>query len=236
MPKEHIRLLLISDTHLANKADRLDILRYVYDKAEKTGVDAILHSGDLLDGIFTNRPQQLLELRCYGYDAHLEYVVKNYPKYSGKTFFCMGNHENTYIRNGGAEIGKAIAREREDMVYLGDQTGEMKIGNLRVHLHHGYGGQAYSRSYKLQRYAETFTEDKPHIIQTGHVHNAFYMYYNGIHCFQTGSLEDPTPFSKSLGLPNEKSVWWVDAEVDSKGNLISITPQLEVFGDKIKRR
>lgn len=34
---EHLKLLLISDTHLCSKYDRLDILRYLYDKAEDKG-------------------------------------------------------------------------------------------------------------------------------------------------------------------------------------------------------
>ena len=64
---EHLKLLLISDTHLCNKADRIDILRYIYDKAEDKGIKQILHCGDLTDGIYNNRPQQLYELRCYGF-------------------------------------------------------------------------------------------------------------------------------------------------------------------------
>lgn len=36
---EHLKLLLISDTHLASKYDRLDILKYLYDKAEKMGLN-----------------------------------------------------------------------------------------------------------------------------------------------------------------------------------------------------
>jgi hypothetical protein len=48
--QEHLRLLLISDTHLCSKYDRLDILRYLYAKAEDTGVKHILHSGDFTDG------------------------------------------------------------------------------------------------------------------------------------------------------------------------------------------
>ena len=43
---EKLKLLLISDTHLCNKADRLDILNYLYDKAEDKGIKYVLHCGD----------------------------------------------------------------------------------------------------------------------------------------------------------------------------------------------
>ena len=43
---EHLNLLLISDTHLCSKYDRLDILNYLYDKAEDRGIKYVLHCGD----------------------------------------------------------------------------------------------------------------------------------------------------------------------------------------------
>ena len=42
----HLSLLMISDSHLANKADRIDILNYLYDKAENKGIKYVLHCGD----------------------------------------------------------------------------------------------------------------------------------------------------------------------------------------------
>ena len=51
------------------------------------------------------------------------------------------------------------------------------------------------------------------------------------------TLEDDTPFSRSMGFKNEKSCYWVDIEVDNKGNIYSIEPTLEVFeGNKLIRR
>lgn len=231
-----IKMLFISDTHLTNKADRLDILRYLYEKAEDKDIKYIIHGGDLLDGIYTNRPQHLYELRCISFDEHLDYVIEKYPKYSGKTYFIGGNHMDTYFRNSGSDMGKAISKEREDMIYLGTDTADLSIGKLNIHMHHGGGGNAYSRSYKLQRYVETLPLDKKiDIVLQGHFHNAMYMNYMDKHCFQVGSLEDETPFSRSLGLKNEKSCWWVDASIDDKGNIYYIKPELETFGKKLVR-
>ena len=235
---EHLKLLLISDTHLCSKYDRLDILNYLYDKAEDRGIKYVLHCGDVLDGLYVNRPQHIYELRCVGFDEHLDYVVNKYPHFSGKTFFIGGNHMDTYFKNGGSDMGKAISREREDLVYLNPDTADLKIGKVGIHMHHGGGGRSYSLSYKLQRYVETLPQDKKiDIVMQGHFHNAMYMYYMGKHCFQVGALEDDTPFSRSMGFKNEKSCYWVDVEVDDKGNIYSIEPTLEVFeGKKLIRR
>ena len=233
----HLSLLMISDSHLTNKADRIDILNYLYDKAESKGIKYVLHCGDVLDGIYLNRPQHIYELRCVGFDEHLDYVVNKYPHFSGKTFFIGGNHMDTYFKNGGSDMGKAISREREDLVYLNPDTADLKIGKVGIHMHHGGGGRSYSLSYKLQRYVETLPQDKKiDIVMQGHFHNAMYMYYMGKHCFQVGALEDETPFSRSMGFKNEKSCYWVDIDFDDKGNIYSITPKLETFGKKLIRR
>lgn len=90
---EHLRLLLISDTHLCSKYDRLDILRYLYDKAERDGVKHVLHSGDFTDGR-SNRPEQIYELREPSYEGQVQYCVEKYPKFSGKTYVIQGNHDD----------------------------------------------------------------------------------------------------------------------------------------------
>lgn len=234
---EKIKLLLISDTHLCNKADRIDILNYLYDKAESKGIKQILHCGDLTDGIYTNRPQQLYELRCYGFDEHLNYVLEKYPKFSGKTYFIGGNHMDTYFRNGGSDLGTSISKTRDDMIYLGPDTANLQIGKIGINMHHGSGGKAYSLSYKLQRYVETLPLDKKiDIVMQGHFHNAMYMYYMNKHCFQVGALEDETPFSRSMGFKNEKSCYWLDIYLNDKGEIHSITPELESFEKKLVRR
>lgn len=234
---EKLKLLLISDTHLCSKYDRLDILNYLYDKAEDRGIKYVLHCGDVLDGIYVNRPQHIYELRCVGFDEHLDYVVNKYPHFSGKTFFIGGNHMDTYFKNGGSDMGKAISREREDLVYLNPDTADLKIGKVGIHMHHGGGGRSYSLSYKLQRYVETLPQDKKiDIVMQGHFHNAMYMYYMGKHCFQVGALEDETPFSRSMGFKNEKSCYWVDIDFDDKGNIYKITPELETFNKKLVRK
>ena len=90
---EHLKLLLISDTHLGSKYDRIDILRYLYDKAEDKGIKHILHSGDFTDGRST-RPEQVYELKEPSYEGQVNYCVEKYPSFSGKTYIIQGNHDD----------------------------------------------------------------------------------------------------------------------------------------------
>lgn len=228
----HIPLLLISDTHLCSKYDRLDILRYLYDKAEDRGIKYILHSGDFTDGR-SNRPEHIYELKETSYEGQVDYCVDKYPTFSGTTYVISGNHDDWWYKSTGSEIVKAIAKRRDDIVYLGSDVADLKIGKLKIRLFHGKGGNAYAKSYKVQKYLDSIPlEERPHILQTGHVHQSFYMKQDDTHCFQTSCLEDLTPFARSMGLANDKSVWWVDVNIDDRGKIESINQELETFNAK----
>lgn len=233
---ERLKLLLISDTHLGSKYDRVDILRYLYAKADDRDIHHILHSGDFTDGR-SNRPEQVYELKEPSFEGQVQYCVDKYPKFNGKTYAIQGNHDNWWYKSAGSEILKSIAKQREDIVYLGPDVADMKIGKLKIRLFHGSGGSAYAKSYKLQKYLDSIPlGERPDILQTGHVHQSFYMKQDKTHCFQTSCLEDQTPYCRSLGLANDKSVWWLDIEFDDKGEIHSITPEIETFGKKLVKK
>lgn len=239
-PTNKHKLLFLSDTHLGSKYDRLDLLRYLYDLAEKEEIDTVFHVGDLVDGNYPNRPNHEYELKAHGIEEQVEYVIKNYPCREGiHTYFINGNHDYTGVRNAGFDTGKAIAKERKDMIYLGQDVADATYGKVRLRLFHGSRGQSYARSYRLQKYVEQIPSyEKPHILLMGHYHTSFYMKYSDVHCFQVPSLLDQTPFARSLGLGNEKGAWLVDFTTDKYGNIITITPELidfSVQGKKLTR-
>ena len=104
-------------------------------------------------------------------------------------------------------------------------------------MYHGTGGGAYAKSYKLQKYLDSIDiSERPHILQTGHIHQAFFMKQGKTHCFQTSCLQDLTPYERSKGLSNDKSVWWVDVYMDNNGNVHSITQELETFDKKLVKK
>jgi predicted phosphodiesterase len=232
-----IKLCLISDTHLCSKYDRLDVLNYIYEEAERRGIKHVLHSGDFTDGR-SNRPEHLYELKEISYAGQVDYCVEKYPKSNSiKTYAIQGNHDDWWYKSNGSEILRSISKQREDIVYLGSGYADLKIGKLKIRLFHGKSGQSYAKSYKIQKYLDTIPiQELPHILQTGHVHQSFYMKQDNTHCFQTSCLEDITPFARTTGLSNDKSCWWLDVNLDDKGNVIGIKQELQTFGDKrIKR-
>jgi len=236
---ENLKLCLISDTHLCSRYDRIDILNYIYEKAYKNNVKHILHSGDFTDGNnMRKRPEHALELRELSYDGQVDYCVEKYPKeYGINTYVISGNHDDWWYKLNGSEIIKAIAKQRDDIIYLGSDYADLKLGKISVRLFHGKGSLSYARSYKTQKYLDSIdTESRPQILQTGHIHQSFYMKQGKTHCFQTSCLEDLTPYCKSQGFASDKSCWWLDIESDNKGNIFNIDMELETFGNKRIRR
>ena len=179
------------------------------------------------------KQENIYELREASYEGQVDYCVDKYPTFNGNTYVISGNHDNWWYKSTGSEIVKSIARRRDDIVYLGPDVADLKIGNLKIRLFHGAGGSAYAKSYKLQKYLDTIPlAERPDILQTGHIHQSFYMKQDKTHCFQTSCLEDLTPYCRGMGLSNDKSCWWVNIDFDDKGNIYQITPTLETFGDK----
>lgn len=231
---DHLKLLLISETHLASKYDRVDILRYLYQEAEDKGVNYVLHAGDLTEGR-SKRDDQIYMLKESSFTGQRDYVVDKYPKSNIPTYIIAGNHDYWWIQRAGADIVKDICDRRDDLHYLGSDCEDLKIGKLKVRMYHGAKGKAYALSYKLQKYLDAIPpEELPHILQTGHIHQAFYMKQGHTHCFQTSCLEDLTPYERSMGFNNDKSCWWVDVYMDNKGNPVKIEQELETF-NKVKR-
>ena len=231
---DHLKFLMISDTHLGSKYDRVDILRYLYQEAEDKGVNYILHSGDLTEGL-SGRPQQQFELKELSYTGQRDYVIDKYPQSNIPTYMISGNHDLWWVKQCGADIVNDICKQRDDLIYLGSDCEDLKIGKLKIRLYHGKGGQAYAKSYKLQKYLDTIPlQERPHILQTGHIHQAFYMKQDKTHCFQTSCLQDLTPYERSQGFNNDKSCWWTDVYMDNKGNPVKIQQELETF-NKVKR-
>ena len=234
---EHLRLLLLSDTHLASKYDRVDILKYLYNKANERKTDYILHSGDVTEGV-SNRPDQIYSLKEASYTGQRDYVVDKYPKSDIPTYMISGNHDLWWVKKAGCDIVKDICDKRDDLTYLGSDCEDLKIGKLKIRLYHGNGGGSYAKSYKIQKYLDQIPlGERPHILQTGHIHQAFYLKQDKTHCFQTSCLQDLTPYERSMGFNNDKSVWWVDVYMDDKGNPVKICQELETFvGKKLVKK
>lgn len=226
--KDHVKLGLLGDTHLASKYDDLDSLNRAYDMIEDKGVDVVFHSGDLVDGIVST-PGYFSELKEKTYTGQLEYAIDRYPKYSGKTLVVSGNHDDYWYRLTGKEIIKDVADKRDDIEYLGSSRRIINIDGLRVNVLHGKFKDSNPIN-NIYSYLDNIpTYKKPDIVHSGHYHTTKYQDYEGIEMFRSGAFMHQTPHDKKKNHNPEQSMYFVDVYYDDDGNVAEITHEEKTF-------
>lgn len=218
--KKPYKIGLVSDTHFGSTKQQVTLLHKAYELFEEENVVMALNAGDISDGDGTVYRGHKFEMFLHGADNHVKYVVENYPKATFPTKFIDGNHDESFYKSAGMDVGKAIASQRPDMEFLGLYGAYIHIGKLRIYLMHGDGGGAYAQSYKIQKICEKFPsgEKKPHILILGHYHNSCILpSYRNIYAIQMPALQAQTPFARRKGLACELGVIILEITPNTKG-------------------
>ena len=227
----------LSDTHLGSLYERPHFVKAAYEIFRKEGIKNVYHSGDMCDGEKMHRGQEY-EIKYQGADAQIKNVIKIYPHIKGiKTFFITGNHDLSFYKNAGVDIGDIISSYREDMIYLGQEEADIPFknnnGKIILRLLHPGGGTAYAISYKSQKYIESLTGgEKPNIIFSGHYHKSEYIFYRNIHFIQGGTLQAQTPFMRRQNIAAMMGFWIVSFVI----NRNSVTRFRQEFFPFFERR
>lgn len=222
------KIALVSDTHMGSDKEALDELKEFYRYAHSKGIVDFYHAGDITDGYYTNRNDSIYEQTHIGFDRQLEHVVESYPKIEGvTTYFITGNHDVTHVRNGGANIGKAIGNYRDDLVYLGHNFAKVWLSEgVDLNLIHPGDGSAYGVSLKAQKIVDAATgKRRAAIMAIGHYHKMNWNLWKGVHTFIMPSFQHQTTFMETKNLKSYVGGYILTIKVDKNGNLISLTPE-----------
>jgi len=227
-----VEFVVISDSHWCQKGQQKSFVNYIYAEADRRHIKNIYHAGDISDGFYKNRPEQIYDLipGKIGADEQVDYIVNNWPHYDGiTTHFIIGNHDETHIINGGCNIGVAIVKGRKDLgyndfKYLGIGYAQVQLTpNCRMDLFHPLDGSTYAISYSGQKYMDSLSGgDKPNIIFTGHHHKALYFPYRNIHYFEVPSMTKQSSWMKRKRMANESGAWFIKLKVDEEGTIVSL--------------
>lgn len=170
-----IRLGIVSDTHGGSKYEQLTALRHFYGYADERKVHAFIHAGDITQGPDRMHRGMELEVHAHGAEAQVGYVVATYPKSNRKnvkTYLISGNHDDSFLKDNGANVVRMITAARPDIVYAGQDAAYVTFNGLRMYVVHPDGGGAYAKTYKLQKLAATLPiERNVRLILCGHYHN-----------------------------------------------------------------
>lgn len=227
-----LKFAIVSDTHLCSKHERLDALKTFYKICKQQGIVDVYHAGDVITGQKLFRGMEY-EVHTIGVDNQVNYCVRNYPHVSGiTTHFITGNHDLSYYKDLGIDVGQHIASQRSDMAYLGQWQADVKYNNVIIRLIHPDKGNAYAYSYHTQKIVEQIQSGhKPHIMVFGHWHISLYFLYRNIHTLNAGCFEDQTPYLLRKGINPIIGGWIIKVKTahDDKQSIIAFEPQFIPF-------
>lgn len=220
----HLRIGVVSDTHLGSRMQQLTFLRDTYKRFEDAKAQLVLHCGDLLDGVDVYRGQHAQQF-LHTYDEQVDYAVEHYPRSSLKTLLIGGNHDLAGIKRGDADPLRLIAMRRPDIEYLGPYSAWPRVGRLLMHLLHPDGPQAYALGYKLMKLAESYEGGKkPNVAIAGHWHQMCYFQWRGIHLLHPGCFQSQTEFERRKALQPQVGGLLLDIVVSDDGAMHAFTP------------
>ncbi len=227
----------LGDTQYGSLYANQDIIDLAYKEFVKEGVKIVYHTGDLVDGENVYKGHTY-EINVHGFDAQTKKVVDNYPYYKGiVTKFITGNHDLSYWKSIGADVGSHINNQREDMQYLGREQilEEVMIGKQKVKilLVHPGKGSAYAISYHSQKFIEAISGGrKPHLVLSGHTHKAIHIPgYRNVDLFQTGCTQSQTPFMMRNNLAAVTGFWIIEVTINTK-RLVAVKAKFYHFFEK----
>lgn len=231
-----IRFGLISDTHFSSKYTQTSYLHDFYDFCKREGITAIYHAGDITDGL-KMRAGHEFELYEHSADGQVADVIRNYPRRDGiTTYFITGNHDASLYKHVGYDIGPAIARDRDDMVYLGRDCAVVNLTpNCTLELRHPWDGTAYALSYKIQKMIESMESDsKPNILAVGHYHKQGHFMHRNVHGILVPCFEAQTPFTRGKGISTVLGGYIITLHVDENGTIQRMIPEFVPYYKSIK--
>ena len=243
--KDHFRLGIVSDTHGGSHYEQLSALKAFYAYADGTGghpedgsdigqpVDAFLHAGDWTQGSDRMHLDQPYQVHVHGADQQAAYVTETYPRSARegvKTLGIGGNHDDSFLKDGGINIVQRIAAQRPDIEYLGSPSRYLSIDGLNAYMVHPRGGMPYAKSYRLQKINEQLPVGRQIVLNLmGHLHSYALTQDHGITAFMIPCFQSQYGWMASGGLHPEIGGIILDVWLRDDGGVGRIRHELVRF-------
>ena len=154
----------------------------------------------------------------------IDYILENYPKIDGmKTYLVNGKTDSKHLKKNITSIGKKLAEGRDDFVYLGNLSANVKIDNVNMQILAPNLSKTYTVSYRPQQQIDSYrSEDKPDILLMGGYLQMEKFTYRGVTEISVPSVCATTPKMNDRRYSNTVGAWYVTVKTDLKGNLLSV--------------
>lgn len=227
---EVIKYGVYGDRHVGSKYyDHSACMRFA-EEANKWGVQFMLDPGDSVDGSFNMHRGMWREQSHLGFDAQLEELVRTTPDLGVPLFHINGNHDYSWLKTEGVDLGVHYAQNGKNVTHLGTSNAVLEVGKTKIQLLHPGGGSSYALSYKPQKIVESYEGGtKPDVLHINHYHKMGQFFYRNVHVFLDGTFQSQTPFMQELGLAAHKGSWLIEIEPDKNGGVANIVTKFVPF-------
>ncbi len=234
LPNNKFKFAAFGDLHAASKYCRWDVREDLTRRAEEFGAQAILDTGNWIDG---ERTFNRYDVDAIGLEAQVQILADKYPKTKIPTYAISGaDHEGWYVRSEGIDVGRYCESVMRDAGHqwtnLGFMQADIRLKNYKtdavsiLRLMHPGGGSAYATSYKPQKIIEAMEGgEKPQVLLIGHYHKIDCGLVRNVWYVQTGCQQDQTPFLAQKTTEVQVGGFMIEMEQDPKtGSIIEFTP------------
>jgi len=142
--KTNVKFGVISDTHIGSKYYDSNLMTFAAKEFTKEKVDFVIHTGDIIEGMYPSRGGQLYELSEIGIDSQIDKAVKELSKIQQPIYFITGNHDYTSKRLAGVVVGTKIEDKVPNSKFLGEDYGRLTLKNdITIDLVHPGDGSCF---------------------------------------------------------------------------------------------
>lgn len=228
----HFRFGLVSDTHGGSKYEQITALNDFYERAVGVeGVDFFIHGGDITQGSDRMHLGMELEVHAHGADAQASYVAESYPVVNRDTFFIGGNHDLSFHKDGGQNIGRQIEDRRDDLHFIAQDAGHFDIGGLRAFVVHPDGAGS---AIKTKALVEAMPIDRdPQLLIIGHYHRYNASQHRSVQILQLPCFQGRYGWLVRKGLVPQIGGMIVDVWLTSTGKVGQIGTKLISYDERL---
>lgn len=237
-PKEQeFKWVELSDIHAGSRQFDEVGLRDILKRAVDRGYRKVFISGDLTDGYGVYR-SHLSNLRLWRMEDQAALLAEILGDYDLEYYAIMGNHDASFLKDGGLSPLVLIQNELPHFTYLPSMAADIIIGGVVKRMVHLDGGGAYSISYPGQKYIRNVLHASgQHIyihgkkyrirfLQLGHLHFLASYESGGIQVTHPGNYQFPNDFTLRKGLVGPQGSIFVTTTIQ-QGHVLSYTPSEE---------
>ena len=218
------KFVAISDTRIGSKSQQLSILNDIYEKANELGYNTVIHCGNITEGLYSANHDYADSTFLDDSQIQVDYITKNYPKFDNiKTYFITGTKDLKHLKKNSISIGRRINNARDDLIYLGQNSCNIKIDNTNMKILNSKLAKTYTVSYRIQQQIDSFrSEDKPDILLLGGLLQMEKLTHRGVKGLSIPSVCATTDEMNEKRHANTIGAWYITVKTDEKGKLESI--------------